>query len=275
MTIQTLILGATSVGIGYALSHSDCIIAEKGMNLCVDYTDCMNICPVDNALLDGYTPEVREMYAEAMAKNLVGEEGALHPFPLIGITAAHLLAKEVSVLSFCEAESVQRDKNGFFVHLYCVNSHITISCEKIIDATAYDDPVFAETFLPSLGKGEGITTCIAASLRTKTNETTVCALPNGARIIRGRFADEAYLELSLSPGDSYREGFAKLHTLYQKLSADSAFSGYEYIDTAGELIYRTPDFSFTKVTTGVCRLRPATKRDIFFNLNAAYVLPAV
>ena len=274
MDIQTLVIGATSAGIAYALSHPGCVIAEKGMNLLTDYTDCMNIRPVDTAALADFSPMVRALFAEAEAKNLVGAPdethlAALHPFPLIGLAAARLLEAKVPVLSFCRVQRIQAATGGFDVRLLCMDSHMTAHCGAVIDATAYGDPAFAEACgavpAPSVGRA------IAASMRAAGGVSS-CGfdLPDGARMIKGRFDDEYYLELPLADTATYRDGFTALHDLWQKLAAGGGMAGFEYIDTAGELIYRTESFFFTENSPDAYRLIPATARDVFFNLDAAY-----
>lgn len=276
MRTGTLILGATSVGIAYALSHEDCVIVEKGMNLCVDYTDCMNIQPVNLAALPAYTPETREIYRRAKEKNIIGADGSLHPFPLIGITAAALLEKEVPVLSFCETVRMERQETGFAVQLYCVSGYMEILARRIIDATPGGNAAFAAAFGAQAYDAD-VKRAIAASVRGKgaSGGFAIPAARHGihgigdARMIKGCFDDEYYLELSVAPCDGYPMALESLHRLWQGLAADPSYAGFEFIDAAAELIVKTAEFSFTEAAPDAYRLIPATQKDFFFNFSHA------
>ncbi len=266
MEAKTLILGATSASVGYALSHKDCIIAEHGMNLCTDYADCMCIRHIDTNAIENYSIPVYQMYKQACSMNLVDDNGKFHPFPLVGLCAKALLEKGVQVLSFTKPLAIVKEADGYYVSLYSLNSYIEIHCKEIIDATPGGCNVFKQAFDV---KDESCTKKIAASLRKKCdviNENVA----EGAKIIEGKFSDEAYLQLDLQDSDSYSDGFSKIHALWQSICTKKELCGFDYIDTSHELIYMHTDFSFKQVAHGAYRMYPDTSKDAFYNLDKGY-----
>lgn len=210
--IGTAVLGATFLGVGYALTHGDCLLIEPTAGLGTDYVACMRRAVVrENSAV---SETGKRLYREIVRRGLVDQNGLCHVFPTAGILAGMLLEKNVPTLLDTVPTAIEKTADGFSVEAYGPDGRHTFFCERVLDTTPFGALCGDEA---ACGGAAAVLSekCLCASLVTG-GENAIDLATDEYVVESGRFAGEGYLRVKLPFDASYSQARERLHTLWER-----------------------------------------------------------
>ena len=130
---DTLIIGATFLGIAYAKAHKNCLIIEKGEVVCSDFVGCADITPVNLALK--YSTQTEALCSELKRRGLLTDTGNVHIYPISGVMSDYILKNKIKLIMDTRIVSIKKESEGYKVTVFSINGFDTVYADKIIDTS--------------------------------------------------------------------------------------------------------------------------------------------
>lgn len=189
MTTDTLLLGATFFALGYAATHKNCVMADRGEVLCPDFVGSLKGCQWNpDTSYSGLSAALRE---DLLSRRLLDETGSVHVLPLSSVMAQYALNGSVSLLLRSRPVRMIPESGGFRVTFSGINGLFDVWTKRILDTNA----------LPFFGKGSFVRRGFAALLLGEEGEFSENSAP-GWRAYRSHFG-ETYLHVFLEGEEDY------------------------------------------------------------------------
>lgn len=221
---RTLIVGATALACGYALTHDDTLILERGINPGAEFT-----LALDKPFISAPTTEAGERLWEETGRRGMRRENALHLPPVSDLLAFLLREKACAVFLFCEFVRTERVGDGWKTTIFSRDGFSEIYSERFINS--YID---AETSVPDAEKRIcGTVVSLEGSDMPSDGA--------GISFIRGALEEEITAVVTLSHDDDMSRAREKLHGAWKSFreSGEHRFSLATEAGALG-LLYREP-----------------------------------
>lgn len=224
MRVKTLCFGATVFSCGYALTHDDVMIVERGIN------------PAAEFALALYKPYISEpstkigsmLWEETLQRGFrVGTR--LHLPPVSSLMSKFLYDAAVKVYLSCEKVSCVRTDSGWLTEVFTVDGYTKIESDYIINT--YADP---EDFI------DGADKYICAAVADSVKEHVQPADTDGIHFIKGALDGEYITAVKLESGDDLIKARRKFHSEWQLFRALPENNRYTAAALAGAIALDYP-----------------------------------
>ena len=134
--IKTLLIGATCFSVGYAMEHKDCLILEKGVWACSDFSSSLYASVTANTPTTAFGKQFVDTLKNA---NLLNEQGEIHVLPIADVLCDIIVKQHISVRFEASFISANKRSGGYEVVFFTREGFEKILCEKIIDTRSYEN----------------------------------------------------------------------------------------------------------------------------------------
>ncbi len=197
--VDTLVIGATFFGIGYAaVAREKCLVVESESLFGTDFVAAQKANPCDTK--KDYSPLSSEFLADAMKRNAVTGDGRVHIYALSGLLTKLAIDKNCDIILNTSVCEINKNGDSFTVTLLNSDGFTEVEAKRVIN-TRVPENADAEKFLSGMIVGEG-------SLNEIENSEI--------RILKGAFDGEYMLQVKLEMSDSWIEAREKFHSAFAK-----------------------------------------------------------
>ncbi|GHV44468.1 hypothetical protein FACS189492_0870 [Clostridia bacterium] len=227
---DTLILGASAFGCGFAVTCRDCMVIEPLLLVGSEFAATYRCTPL--RISRGLSNEGQKLIEEMLERDILTPDGDLSVSPVSGLLANALLEANVPVLLMSRVNNVVRRDDEWRVSYFGMNGWGHIDCRRVLDTTALGMG-FKTGNVPCATKA----LCAMLCADALPNVKDVAGFSRGElSVSKGRFADERILKLSVSRDMSYTDARLKMLQQWETLG-DSAFAGWRIAAIASMFDY--------------------------------------
>ena len=130
---DTLIFGASFLGIGAALAANNCIVAESGGIFGAEFVNTYKV--TGNTPIAPKTGLGRTFLAELKNRKLASEDGCIYQAPAVYVMSKFLKEKPVDIRFMTELIKIEKNNGLFKVTVYHAKGFETITAGRLIDTT--------------------------------------------------------------------------------------------------------------------------------------------
>lgn len=215
---KTAVFGTTVLAAAVAETlGGGAVVIEKSESAATDCTSCINM-PYSK-IYRGGSPKTEGFFKDLEERNLIGEDGTVHVFPVAGVTAKRFIMADT--LLSTDVISVGKAAGGYEITIFNIDGFSKIYAENILDTTptgvinTNPSELNFTKYLRSLISGEGE--------------------PEEAAIVRGRFENEFTYSVEAEKYEGYSSAARRLHEAWQKIAVKNR--GYEMSAVAPQFAY--------------------------------------
>ncbi len=201
--VDTLVIGATFFGIGYAAAAREkCLVVESESLFGTDFVAAQKANACDTK--KDYSAVAGEFLADAMKRNAVTGDGRVHIYALSGLLTKLATDKNCDIILNTSVCDINKKGDVFTVTLLNSDGFTEVEAKRVID-TRVPENASGEKFLSGMIVGEG-------GLNEFENSEI--------RILKGAFDGEYMLQVKLEMSDSWIEAREKFHSAFAKYRND-------------------------------------------------------
>ena len=175
---DTLILGATFLGLGVALSKNNCAVIESGGLFGAEFVNSYKVNKPEHITVK--TPVGTSFLTDLRKRGLVYEDLEIYQAPAVYVLSKFLKEKPVDIRLMTEVISIKKEAGSYDLTLYNMKGFNHIKAKRLIDTTALGKghktsqkagikkSLNAVIHNPSLGNMEGLFYNKASELYTYT-----------------------------------------------------------------------------------------------------------
>lgn len=237
MHTDCVVIGASVLGCGYALAHSEsCVIIEPSMLLASEFG---SVYRFESAKEPGACSiETKELYDDMVKRNIL-RDGRLSSIPVSAMLAKRLVEKKVPVvLSACIID-ISRSGDGYTVTYFGTDGERKVNCKYILDTAAIGT---LHDKCCGFNYSKHLSAVLCFEKKCEFTEQDIKAIESvkaeNVRIVKGRFKDEYALKLRIGNDTDYAEARKEIVDCFLKLKEDklagwkiaaiSSFFDYEF-----------------------------------------------
>jgi len=256
MEYETVVVGATCAGLGYALSHPDgTLLVESSSSVGGEFIEAMDP-GVGWGAPAGLGPEAESLRDELVTRNILDGD-RLHLPAVAAVLFARLKESRVAYRFWTDILATREQGSGFELTLFDTGGRSTIRASRILDTTTRAVSLVGEpTGLDRKAIGATLSCPNPPDEFPASGSEAACALH------RGRFPGEAFLVLDLPLEADWPAARRRLHGFW--LSRPAALRDWHLASVGARLIERP---AWRESPSERWTLLPSAR---FENLLAAY-----
>ena len=225
MHTDCVVIGASVLGCGYALAHSEsCVIIEPSMLLAAEFGSAYRLEAAKAP--DKCSAETKELYDDMVKRNIL-RNGRMSSIPVSAMLAKRLLYKNVPVIFSACVTDISRSGDGYTVTYFGTDGEKKVDCKRILD-TAATGTLHDECRRFAFSKNLSAMLCFEkkSGLTEQNIKAIESVRAENVRIVKGRFRDEYALTLRLDMNADYSEARKAVADCFIKLKEDGVISGW-------------------------------------------------
>jgi hypothetical protein len=132
---DTMILGASFLGLGAALNSENCVVTESGGLFGAEFINNYKICEPKPAVVKTKTGV--DFLNQLTERRLVSGRGEIYQAPAIYVMSRYLKEKPMDILLMTEFMGVEKKNGWYHVTVYHTGGFETIRAKRIWDTTTF------------------------------------------------------------------------------------------------------------------------------------------
>lgn len=224
--VDTLIIGASFFGIGYAVSSNErCLVIESESLFGTDFVAALNASPCDTEKT--YSAEAEALLKDAMNRNAVLSNGKTHIYALSTLLTKAAYDAKCDVILNTEVISIEKGDSDFVATLLNSDGITEVKAKRVIDTRVPENP-----------KLYGAQKFICGMLVTQDSLPPLNEIENDELCIQqGLFDEEYILQVKIDCDDDWSKAREKFHSVFSKYRF-SLLGGRECASVASSFAYK-------------------------------------